>query len=97
MCKQACRWVGELLPVEPVVCVARKWVGVVAAEVVAGVGVLKRSKTDAFHEHNNVPRKQRRLLTNEWKGSVIVTGGHVVLDVEIGRLHGEQHAVVSAW
>lgn len=55
MCKQACRWVGELLPVEPVVCVARKWVRVVAAEVVAGVGVLKRRKTAAFHEHNNVP------------------------------------------
>lgn len=92
MCKQACRWVGELLPVEPVVCVARKWVGVVAAEVVAGVGVLKRSKTDAFHEHNNVPENN-----GDWKGSVIVTGGHVVLYVEIGRLQGEQHAVVSAW
>lgn len=35
---------GWSLPVEPVICVAWKRKGVVAAEVVAGIGVLKGSR-----------------------------------------------------
>lgn len=32
---------GWSLPVEPVICVAWKWEWVIAAEVVAGIGILK--------------------------------------------------------
>lgn len=35
-------------PVEPVICVAWKWERVVAAEVVAGIGILERPNGRAY-------------------------------------------------
>lgn len=47
------------LPVEPVICVAWKWKWVVAAEVVAGVGILKGPNGRAYKNNTIRTEKQK--------------------------------------
>lgn len=51
------RWA---LPVEPVVCVARKWEWVIAAEVVAGIGILKGPNGCIYKNNNTEAEKQKQ-------------------------------------
>lgn len=43
-CVCLCVAAGWALPVEPVICVAGKWERVIAAEVIAGISILKEPK-----------------------------------------------------
>lgn len=49
---------GWSLPVEPVICVAWKWKRVVAAEVVAGIGILKGPNRRAYKNNTIGTEKQ---------------------------------------
>lgn len=61
---------GRALPVEPVVCVAWKWERVIAAEVIAGIGILK-GPNGCIYKNNNIEtgkqkeRKQRGAFHGE--------------------------------
>ncbi len=70
MCTYKQRLAGWALPVEPVVCVAWKWERVIAAEVIAGIGILK-GPNGCIYKNNNIEtgkqkeRKQRGAFHGE--------------------------------
>lgn len=49
---------GWSLPVEPVICVAWKWERVIAAEVVAGIGILKAPNGRVHKKKQTTPSGQ---------------------------------------
>lgn len=51
---------GWSLPVEPVICVAWKRKGVVAAEIVAGISVLKGSRGQKQHQQQKSKAGEER-------------------------------------
>lgn len=51
---------GWALPVEPVVCVAWKWERVIAAEVIAGIGILKGPNGCIYKNNNTEAEKQKQ-------------------------------------
>lgn len=57
---------GWSLPVEPVICVAWKWKRVVAAEVVAGISVLKGPSGQKQHHQD------RKAKTREERGETLL-------------------------
>lgn len=50
---------GWSLPVEPVICVAWKWKWVVAAEVIAGISILKGPNGPAYKNNTIRTEKQK--------------------------------------
>lgn len=60
---------GWSLPVEPVICVAWKWKRVIAAEVIAGIGILKGPNGRTYKnntirtEKQKEGRKRREAIT----------------------------------
>lgn len=58
-------WLGRALPVEPVICVAWKWVRVIAAEVIAGIGILKGPNGHIYKNKTYRQKNKRRERREE--------------------------------
>lgn len=69
---------GRALPVKPVICVARKWERVIAAEVIAGIGILK-GPNGCIYENNIETEKQQERRQGRAFHSQVLTLSQSVL------------------